>query len=160
MQSQHLVGGNFVTTKAGLTGLSGAVATFTTAAAVIFSIVGKAFSKAAVAGGAAPTVDGVTGLPMTLVANFGTVVLWCLDAAGNVKCVKGSTEALDASGNFGCAPQFPILPDTLTPFAYSVHKAGATTVGTWTFGVSLWNATGMSHAAQDILALPTRPQIA
>lgn len=161
MQSSQFVGGNYVTTKAGLTGLSGAATTFTTAVLLVFAILGKAFSKAAVAGGASPTVDGVTGLPITLVANKGTVVMWCVDAAGNIKAVQGTTEPLDVSGNFiNSAPQFPVLPDTLAPFAYSVHKAGATAVGTWTFGVSNWNATGMTHTAVDILSLPQRPQIA
>ncbi len=151
---------NFVTSKAGLTGLSGAATTFTTAAAIVFCLLGKAFSKAAVAGGATPVVDFITNLAITLVANTGTAVLWCVDAAGNIRCVKGSTEALDASGNFINAPQLPIVPDTLAPFAYSIHKAGATTVGTWTFGVSNWNATGMTHSAADIMFIPSRPQIA
>lgn len=160
MQAQNLIALSIVLAKAGLTGLSGAVTTFTTASAVVYALLGKAFSKAAVAGGATPTVDFVTNKAITLVAGFGTVVLWCLDAAGNIRAVQGSTEPLDASGVFVNAPQFPALPDTLVPFAYSVHKAGATTVGTWTFGVSNWNATGLSHVAQDIIALPNRPQIA
>lgn len=159
MQANQFVGGNYVTTKAGLTGLSGAATTFTTANAVIYALLGIAFSKAAVAGGATPVVDGVTGAAITLTKDKGTVVVWALDDAGNIKAVQGSVTDLDASGNFAtAAPQFPNLPDTLTPFAYSIHKAGSTTVGTWTFGVSLWNATGLSHSVKDILSMPQRPQ--
>ncbi|HJY33767.1 MAG TPA: hypothetical protein VJ260_02895 [Vicinamibacterales bacterium] len=161
MQSQNLFGINACLAKAGLTGLSGAATTFTTANALVYAIGGKAYAKAAVAGGASPVVDGVTGLPITLVANKGTVIVWALDAAGTVFAVQGSTEALLPSGNFMlAAPQFPSMPDTLTPFAYSITKAGATAVGTWTFGVSNWNATGMSHVAQDVIVLPVRPQTA
>lgn len=150
---------NHSLTKAGLTGLSGAVATFTTAAALIVSILGKAFTKAAVAGGAAPTVDGVTGAPITLKANQGTVVLWVLDDTSTIKCVQGSVETVNAAGNFIYAPQFPTLPDNMTAFAYSVHKADSTAAA-WTFGVSNWNAAGLTHTATDLIFVPNRPQIA
>lgn len=160
MYAQKLNGANFVTTKAGLTGISGAATTYTTGVTVPFSLLGKAYSKAAVSGGASPTTDAVTGAAITLAINKGTVVLWCWDASGNPKVVQGTTENLDASGLFiNSAPQFPDLPDTLAPFAYHVLKNGATG-SLFTFGTSNWNATGMTHAVQDILLLPTRPQIA
>lgn len=152
--------------KAGLTGLSGAATTFTTAAAITFAIGGKLFSKAAVATGVTPTTDAATGTAITLTAGFGTVVVWALDAAGTVLCFQGSKEVLDPSGAFRFAPpSFPSLPDTVTAFAYSVHKAGAVgsaapLVGTFTFGVSNWNTTGMTHTAQDVANLPARPQSA
>lgn len=152
--------------KAGLTGLSGAATTFSTGVAITYAIAGKAFSKAAITGGVTPVVDVVTAAAITLKAGFGTVVVWALDAASNVVCVQGSTEVLDASGNFRfAAPQFPSLPDTLTAFAYSVHKAGASNsavplVGTFTFGVSNWNTTGMTHTVTDVITLPSRPQSA
>ncbi len=89
MQSQQLVNGNFVLGKAGLTGLSGAATTFTTGKAFDFAIGGKAGSKAAVAGGATPTTDAITGRPITISPGKGTIVLWCFDAAGNIKLVAG-----------------------------------------------------------------------
>lgn len=166
MQAQNFIGGNIVLAKAGITGLSGAAITFTTANAILYALTGKAFSKAAVAGGVTPIADAVTGLPITVAPGKGTNVLWCLDAAGNVKCVQGSTELLDQAGNFQFAvPQFAGVPDTLVPFAYSIHKAGGATSATplaagtvWTFGVSNWNTVGMTHSAQDILMVPNRPQ--
>lgn len=150
----------FLATKAGLTGISGAATTFSTGATTLqYAVQGKAYTKAQVSGGATPTTDGRTGLPIDLVANKGTVVVWGLDTGGNVKVFQGSEEDLDASGNFKMPPQFPVVPDDVCPFAYTVHKAGASTSGTWTFGVSNWNATGLSHAVQDILLLPDRPQV-
>jgi hypothetical protein len=166
MQAQQLIGGNFCLAKAGITGLSGAATTFTTANAVLYAIMGKALSKAAVAGGATPTTDGVTGAAITINPGKGTVVLWCLDAAGNIKCVQGSVETVDQSGNFQFAPpQFPSLPETLTPFAYSVHKGNPANASTplaaaWTFGVSNWNVAGTTHTASDLIAIPNRPQTA
>lgn len=161
MQAQNLFGINACLGKAGLTGLSGAATTFTTANALVYSIGGKAYSKAAVSGGATPTADAVTLKPITLLPNKGTVIVFALDAVGNVVAVQGSTEDLHASGNFAsAAPQFPSMQDNLTPFAYSIVKAGATAVGTWTFGVSNWNATGMTYSTTDVVVLPTRPQTA
>lgn len=150
---------NLCLSKAGLTGLSGAATTFTTAVAITYAILGKMFSKAAVTGGVTPIVDALTGLAISLLANQGTVVVWALDAAGNVVALGGTVKALDQSGNFKEGyPDFPSVPDQYTAFAYSIHKAGATASGTWTFGVSNWNATGLTHTAQDIMLLPGRPQ--
>lgn len=163
MQSQQLVGLNFCLAKAGITGLSGAATTFTTANAFNFSINGKAFAKAAVAGGTTPIVDAVTALPITLNATAaqgkGTVVAWCVDATGAIKAVQGTTENIDAAGNFMfAAPQFPAFSDTLTIFAYSIHKSVAGSAP-FTFGVSNWNMAGLTHTATDLITMPNRPQV-
>src|SRR6478672_9547410 len=158
MQASSFFGGNYSSTKAALTGISGAATTFTTTNAQVFAINGKAYAKAAVAGGATPTTDANTGSAITLTANNGCVVVWALDASGNVKVQAGDTKALDASGNFVDTPQMPLMLDTLAPFAYTIHKAGATTSGTWTFGSSNWSATGLTHTVVDVLTLPSRPQ--
>lgn len=160
MQSQQIVNGNFALAKAGLTGLSGAVSTFTTGAAVVYALGGKAYSKAAVAGGATPTTDA-NGKAITVQPGTGTCVLWCLDAAGNIKLVQGSVEALDVNSNgFQFAPPaFPLVSDDLVPFAYSIHRVAAAGAA-FTIGVSLWNAANTFHAAQDIITLPGRPQSA
>lgn len=160
MQASKLFGMNLCLVKAGLTGLSGAVTTFATGVALIVSIMGKAVSKVAVAGGVTPTVDAITGKAITLVANQGTVVVWAVDKDGNIKVIQGSVEAMDGGLFVTSYPLFPLVPDTLTPFAYSIHKADKTVVGTFTFGVSNWNTAGTSHAATDVIALPPRPQAA
>lgn len=151
---------NYTTTKAGLTGISGGATTYSTGAdAIKFAIDGKAYSKAQVSGGATPTTDGNTGAGITLTANNGTVVVWGLNASGTVSVYQGSEESLDSAGDFIVAPQFPRLPDTVAPFAYTIHKAGSTTVGTWDFGTDNWNATGMTHTVVDVMQLPSRPQV-
>ena len=124
MQSNQLVAGTMCFAKAGLTGLSGAATTFTTGVAVLYSLLGKAFNKAAVAGGATPTLDAITGKAITILPGFGTVILWCLDAAGTVKLVQGSVEVLDKDSNgFAAAPpQFPLLDDTAGRLRRSVYK--------------------------------------
>ena len=163
MQSQQIVNGNFVTTKAGLTGLSGAATTFTTAAAILYALAGKAYSKAAVAGGATPTLDALTGKTISISPGKGTVVLWCVDATGTIKLVAGTHEFIDDAGNFLYAPpSFNVPTDDLVPFAYSVHKnlpAAGANVTPLVIGTTLWNAANTAHVAQDIMTLPGRPQL-
>jgi hypothetical protein len=162
MQSQQLVNGNIVLGKAGLTGLSGAATTFTTAVALVFALAGKAFSKAAVAGGATPTTDAYTGKTITIQPGKGSVVLWCFDATGAVKLVQGSSENIDDAGNFLQAPPQMYAPgDDLVPFAYSIHKNlsnGGANVTPFNVGTSLWNTANSVHTVQDIITLPGRPQ--
>jgi len=144
--------------NAALTGISGAATTYSSSAFDL-AIDGKVITKAAVAGGTTPTTDGNTGLPITLTANNGAVVVWGVNAAGTVSVYKGDTQALDSAGGFTIAPQFPRVPDTVCAFAYTIHKAGSTTVGTWTFGTSNWNATGLTHAVNNLADFPARPQV-
>jgi hypothetical protein len=159
MQAQYLFGGNFAAVKAGLTGISGAVTTHSTGAtAVQYAIGGKAYSKAQISGGTTPTTDAVTGSAITLTANKARAVVWAFDSGGNVKVVAGPIVDLDSAGGYVLAPEFPSIPDSLTPFAYTLHKAGSTLSGTFTFGTSNWNTTGMTHTVVDVLMLPTRPQ--
>lgn len=152
---------NHVTTKAGLTGISGAATTYTTANAVLSAINGKSYSKAAVTGGTTPTTDVVTGAAFVgLTAGYGSVFVWGVNASGTISVCQGTVEKLDSVGAFAtAAPSFPPVPDTVAPFAYVVVKAGATTSGTWTFSSSNWNATGITVSVQDVLELPDRPQV-
>lgn len=147
-------------TNSGLLTGTGAETVYDTTVIIEFAIAGKAYRKAAVADGTTPTTDGNTAAAMTLVANYGTVVVWGLNSSGTVSCYKGSTEALDSAGNFINAPQFPSIPNNICPFAYSILKGGSTLSGTWTFGSSNWNAAGMTATHTNIMTLPDRPQTA
>jgi hypothetical protein len=145
---------------------SGAATTFSTTGATLYCIKGKAYTTSAAASAATPTSDaalGTTFAANTLAANQGTVFVWCYDgssttAATAIKVCQGTEEALDALGAFINAPQFPGIPDTLAPFAYTVVKNGSTG-SAWTFGTSNWNATGITLAHQDVMTLPARPQV-
>ena len=146
---------------------SGAATTWSTTGATLYAIKGKAYTTSAASSAASPTSDaalGTTFASNTLAANQGTVFVWCYDgssttAATAIKVCQGSEEALDASGNFLKAPDFPGAPDTLAPVAYTVVKHGSTG-SAWTFGTSNWNATGITLAHQDVMTLPGRPQVA
>jgi len=139
---QDSIGGNFALGNWTLTGLSGAATTYTSVA-VPFQIKGRAFTKALVSGGASPTVDGNTGLAMTLTANQAAAFVWGVNAAGTVTVYKGPTQAWTDTSALSTACPLPQLPITVAALAAVVIKGGATTVGTWTFGSSNWNATGI-----------------
>lgn len=148
------------TTYAGLS--AGTTTTISTANTIQYCIRGKAISpKTAITNGATPTADAATGLAFTPIsAGQGTVIVLGLDASGNVKAAQGTVTALDSSGAFILAPQFPNMPDSICPFAYIVLKGGSTLSGTWTFGTNaLSSVTGMTYTFVNIMGLPDRPQI-
>jgi hypothetical protein len=140
---------------------AGTTSTISTTGTTTYGINGKAYTKAAITNGATPTLDAATGLAFNpIVANQGTIVVICLDAAGNVKAVQGGVTALDVSGAFIQAPAMPVIPDSLCPIGYIVLKGGSTLVGTWTFGTNnLSGVTGMTYTFVDLIGMPARPQV-
>ena len=131
------------TAGAALTGLSGAVTTYSTSL-FGFALNGDAYAKAAVAGGAAPTTDGNTGAAITLTANKARAVVWAVNAAGTFSVYAGPiVDWTDTTANSTACP-LPALPGNVAPFAAHTVQAGSTTSGTWTFGSSNWNATGIA----------------
>lgn len=150
---------SLTTTKAGLT--AGTTTTYTTANTVQYSIRGKAFSKTAVTNGATPTTDATTGAAFVPTsANQGSVYVFGFDASGAIKVSQGQVQALDAAGNFILSPQFPVIPDTVTPFGYLVFKGASNLSGTWTFGTNnLSSVTGATYTFVDVFTLPDRPQV-
>lgn len=118
---------------------------------------GKILTKTAITDGTTPTTDHNTGAAITLVANQARVVVWALNASGTVKCMAGPVVTQSGGAYLNDAPQFPPIPSDVVPFAYQVIEAGSTTSGTWTFGSSNWNATGISSTIVNVSQLPTRP---
>lgn len=145
---------------AGLT--AGTTSTYTTANAVNYAIGGIAYTKAAVTNGATPTADATTGaafVPVT--AGYGCAFVVGFDSAGAIKVSQGGLQALDATGQFINAPQFPAIPDTVCPVGYLIFKGGSTLVGGWTFGSSNLSAvTGATYSFKNLFTLPGRPQVA
>lgn len=135
----------FATATAGaaLTGLSGAASTYATSA-FGFALNGDCFAKAAVTTTASPTVDGNTNAAITLTANKARAIVWAVNASGTYTVYAGPiVDWTDTSANSTVCP-LPSIPGTVAPFAAHTIQAGSTTVGTWTFGSSNWNATGIS----------------
>lgn len=169
METVDIRGANFCTSKA--TAAAGTTTTFSTTGATLYCIRGKAFSTNAATNAATPTADAVTGttfVPIT--ANKGGVFVLCYDgssatAATAIKVVQGTIEDLNGEAAGASAaflnglPEFPAVPDTLTPFAYLVVKVGASGA-TWTFGSSNLAGPPANTAITftDVMVLPDRPQ--
>ncbi len=170
MQQTDLANLNFSLTKAGLTGISGAVTTFSTGAAGVLCCFGGKFVQVTQASGVAmPTSDAVQKVlgvavnfsAIPIAVNQGATLVFAYTAAGAIQVAISNIVNLDPLGNFiGWAPQEPTLPDTICPFSYVVVKNGATGTGPFTVGTSPWNQTGMSYSVQDIAYVTGRPQIA
>lgn len=143
---------------AGLTLTAGAT-TYSTTTAIAFSNKGVAYAKGTISATATPTTDALTGVAFKgITKGQATVLVWCLDVTGAVKVAQGSIGLTDAAGNVVDAGlQFPVIPDELTPFGFSVHRAASTLVGTWTPSGSNWNATGMTSTPYNVFTLPDRP---
>jgi hypothetical protein len=159
---------------------SGAAATLTTTAAVDATVKGvwatqvaaeaktlaavttEGVSSADATGYAATTFSALYGGASTNAAapanNDGQACLLvhCTNAAGEVKSIQGASVQLDASGNLLKAAEFPVIPDTLTPFCYQLLKAGLT-AGDITPATSNWNSTGFTNSITNIAVLPNRP---
>lgn len=150
------VSGAGATAGAALTGLSGAATTYSTSA-INFAIAGVAYTKALVSGGATPTTDGNTGAAITLTANKARGVLWGVNSAGTVSVYAGPIVDYAGSGDVKAVP-LPTLPQGIAPFAAHTLMAGSTLSGTWTFGSSNWNATGMTvGTVRNLAQYPQAP---
>lgn len=167
MHAQKLVGANFCTTS-GLLTAAGAETVYDTTVTINYVLNGKIDTRTGVTDGVTPTTDYVSGatFPVLVGGNSvagangqGCIMLWGLIAGDNVRCIMGPREALDSSGNFVVAPQFPNFPDAFVPFAYQVLKAGATAAVNVAFGTTNWNATGYTNVIVNIATMPDRPQV-
>lgn len=163
MNLEFTNGGSFAT-NSGLFTATGAETVYDTTVIIEFSIDGIGYRKAAVADGVTPTTDLNTSAPITLTANKARSVLWCLNSAGTVFAVAGPIVTWDggtSSPDYGFAPNqvpaFGNVPTGYAPFAASLIKAGSTTSGTWTFGSSNWNATGLTVTHKNLIGFPSRP---
>lgn len=156
-QNLELLSGNFATTKAGFS--AGTTTTLTTANALQYAIGGKAYSKAAAANAASPTMDARTGLAFVPVGTSkGSVFTLGFNAAGTLQAVQGEIKPLDSGGQFIDAPQFGTCPDGFCPAGFLVVRVGASGAA-WTLGSSnTAGATGVTYSFTDVLTMPSRPQ--
>jgi hypothetical protein len=157
--SLNLEGGSSLTTVlavatngAALTLTSGSVKTYSTSA-FGYALNGDAWSNAAVSATAAPTLDGNTGLAFVAqAAGTAAAYVWAIDASQVIKVFKGPTVSwTDATASSTACP-LPAIPGNVTPFAVHTIQNSATTGSSWTFGVGLWNATGITTPVVKQLA--------
>lgn len=178
-----IAGGNITLGKAGLTGLSGAATTISTGKAIDYLNQGRAYTKAAITGGATPTNDagtpsavagtaasGAAFRPLvaqqapaglsTVYTGSACVFVFGLDAAGNVRVAQGPVTQYSDTSAGSTVLQMPQCPDWMTPFSYTVIKLVSATAATWTFGSNNWNATGVTiDTPVDVGVLPATPAI-
>lgn len=135
--------------------IAGANTTYTMVTTA-YSIDGKAYS-AATPTGSAPTTDVNTGEAFTaLSTDEGCVFVWGLNAAGTVQVAQGPVVAVDGVTDlFKVQPDYPYIPDTMVPVAYSIHQTSGTS-SSWLFGTANWNATGLKDLPVDVYTLPAR----
>lgn len=168
MQELDVRGLNICTSYAALA--AGTTTTFSTTGATLYSINGRAYSTAAGSNAATPTTDANTGAAFTAVgASKGCVFVVCYDgdstAANAINVIQSEIVDLDAATDGANAqfvegmPDFPYIPDTLTPIGYIVTRVGASG-SAWTFGSS--NLAGppsnVKHDFISVMVLPDRPQ--
>lgn len=151
---------NMAFSSGALTG-TGAETVYDTTAAIVYRIDGKLYSKSAVTDGATPTTDGNTGAAFTAVEpDKICVFVWALNASGTVSLYQGDIEDVDGTTDVAeVYPQFPSLPDTVCPFAYTIYQtAGTAAAAGLRPGTDNWSATGLTATHVNISELPNRPQ--
>lgn len=143
---------------------AGTTTTLSTTGTTTFTIRGKAYTKTAITNGATPTTDAATGNAFIPVpANFGSIFMVGLTAAGALAVVQGTVVPLDTAGAFINAPSFGALPLDFCPIGYLVIKAGSTASAApgWLFGTNNNSSvTGITYTFVDVTGETDRPQIA
>lgn len=164
MDALQIVPATMCTVKATLA--AGTTTTFSTTGATLYCLRGKAFSQAAAANVATPTTDATTGIAFVPVAiGYGVAFVFGYDASGAIKVSQGPQVLLDPTGAFMQAPQFPMVPDTVCPFAYMLVRLAPSTaavpaVATWTMGTNNQaSVTGVTYTRVDVMTMPDRPQV-
>lgn len=164
MDMLQFVPATMCTVKATLA--AGTTTTYSTTGATLYCIRGKAFSAAAAANAATPTTDATTGIAFPAIAiGSAAAFVWSYDATGAVKVSQGPQVVLNADGSFAQAPAFPMVPDTVCPFAYQLVRLAPSTattpaVATWTMGTNNQSAvTGVTYTRVDVMTMPDRPQV-
>jgi hypothetical protein len=155
--SQH----NQCFTSGLLTG-TGAETVYDTTVTISYCVDGVMKTKTAVTDGATPTTDGNTGAAFNAVGpDEVSVFVWGLNVSGTVSVYQGSVEAVDGDTNVAkIYPQFPMIPDGITPFAYTIFQTdGTSSAGGLLFGTANWNATGLTATHVNVSTLPLRPRV-
>lgn len=146
------------TAGSALTGLSGAATTYSSSA-FGYCIDGVAYANGANSGATTPTTNGgVAGTSITLTANKARAVVWAVNAAGTEFVFAGPiVDWTDTTAGSTACP-LPAIPAGYAAFAAHTIQGGSTLSGTWTFGSSNWNATGLTvGTVRNLAQVPSNP---
>lgn len=157
----NFVAHNPSTACLGFSALAAGTTTTLSTAALTYAIRGKAYQATAKTNAAAPTTDANTGKAFTPVtAGYGTVIIVGVNPAGNLVAYQGSTEKVDAVGNFVSSPQYSSVPNDFCPIGWLAVKALPAFAGSWTFAAG--NNSGVANLVygfQSLFTLPDRPLV-
>lgn len=151
--------------KPGLT--NGTTTTYTIGATFAYAIKGLSYSKGSGSNATTPTTDGNTGAAFVAVpagsssACYGAVFVWAVNSGGTVSVYQGTTAATTIAADgantaFITNPQFPSIPDTVCPFAYTIVRVGSSGAAFTMGSTALASGSNIYVAHQDIAALPDR----
>lgn len=152
---------NMCFTSGLLTG-TGAETVYDTTVTISYCVDGVMKTKTAVTDGATPTTDGNTGAAFNAVLPDKVCLLvWGLNVSGTVSLYQGPIESVDGETDVAkIYPQFPQIPDGITPFAYTVFQTtGASSAAGLLPGTANWNATGLTATHVNVSTLPLRPRV-
>ena len=149
---------------------AGTTTTMTVGVAPLVSLGGK-FGTTTLSASAnqaiTPTLDAVTGVAFApVLPNTCAAIVFGVNAAGTMQAVQGAASPTNAGvtttvGTFLTAPQWPAIPDTMVPMAYTIVRAAPSLTGGFIAGSTQWAASGASCTTfANISTLPDRPQVA
>ena len=153
---QDVRGGNITLANAALTGLSGAAKTISYTGNPAFALGGKLLTGDTCSGGSLATTDIATSEAFLPLAN-GEACLFVFgwNAAGEWKVAQGPIVDYADLVNGAAALDFPVIPDTIVPFAYvPIRNADATD---FLFATSNWDTTPTIGTVVNVALLPTQP---
>lgn len=141
----------------GLLALPNAVATYNIGADLQICAEGVMAVVAAGTGKTTPQTSPTGEAFTPLTANQACVFLFQYDVNGAPAISQGDIVDVNASGGFdaGNKPLYGEVYDGYVPYGHCTIIAGAT-AGTFTFGVSNWNATGITTEVKNLGVLPSR----
>jgi hypothetical protein len=123
---------------------------------VTYSVNGIAYFKAAAVAQPTPTKDVITGVDFVVPYRHGAILVWCLDANGNVHIACSEIVPLGDDLNFSKPSQLPDIPNWLTAFGMTklvnVLKGDG-----WNMGIDRWNVAPGTVVRSSVCVMPNEP---
>lgn len=157
MNTGLMEGGTFATTS-GLLTAAGAETVVDTTVDIKYAIKGAGYTLAATADIATPLTDINTGVAFkALATDKACAFVYMLTAAGAVKVAQGPIVSVDSDYDIRrYDPMYPAIPDGHCPVALQLVQTAGTS-SPFIFGVSNWDATGITDLIMNLFCMPQRP---